>query len=398
MAKKRNWEAIGEIILKIEELGMKYVEGAEHFNINVRTIYNYNRRIRKKLQESKIIDLRSNENSHSAPSGADQAELSVSPESAEMEADKKKKASGEILPAQLEELILCYRQENPDHGYKRIEDYLKKRYFVVVPRKKIRAVLKSHGLTSRFDSSFDRKSVDKADKGSRRFEAAYPRELYQMDVTYVYISKIPVLYLVLIIDDHSRFCVGCSLCHDQRSGTMIEVLHQAIQRCGKPQKLLTDQGSNFYTWSREQTLFQKYLDDMEIEHIVAAPHSPQTLGKVERLNQTIQKELLHKGKFNSYEQARRSIEDYFHTYNYERVHQGIGGQIPSERFWGIEGETTRIESELKSHFLDFSNGYLVFKNQEHTLSVVCSSKGLQVFLDGRLLSLQGGQSKENAQN
>jgi transposase InsO family protein len=395
---KKNWKAIGECVLKIEELGMKYVDGAKHFDLDVNDIYNYNRRIRRKLQKNKTIDLRSNEISHPAPEVTDSSELPDVPEATELGADKKKKAAGEILSAELEQLIITYRQENPDHGYKRIEDYLKKRYFVVVPRRKIRAVLKSHGLISRFDSSFDRKSGEVADKGRRRFEAAYPRELYQMDVTYVYISSIPVLYLVLIIDDNSRFCVGCCLCHNQRSGTMVESLHQSIRRYGKPKKLLTDQGSNFYTWSHEQTLFQKYLDDMEIEHIVAAPHSPQTLGKVERLNQTIQKELLHKGKFNSYEQARSSIEDYFHTYNYERVHQGIGGQVPSERFWGIEGETTRIESELKSHFLDFSNGYLVFKNQEHTLSVVCSAKGIQVFLDGRLLTLQGGHGKKNAQH
>jgi len=145
--------------------------------------------------------------------------------------------------------------------------------------------------------------------------------------------------------------------------------------------------SSFYSWSREQTLFGKYLDDMKIEHIVADPHSPQTLGKVERLNQTVQQELLNKGYFSgySYEEACHSISDYFHHYNYARPHQGIAGAFPASRFHGVIGETTRIESGLCEHGLDFSRGYLVFKMFEHTISIVCNSTGLQVFLDGNLL-------------
>ena len=54
------------------------------------------------------------------------------------------------------------------------------------------------------DSSFDREEV--AGKGTRRFEAKFPGDLWQMDVTYVYIQRIPVLYLVVIVDDYSRYC------------------------------------------------------------------------------------------------------------------------------------------------------------------------------------------------
>lgn len=387
MSVKRNWQEIGDYVLKIHELGMKYKEGAEHFGINVKAIYRYNSRLKKSL--SKRIELDSGASVVESDQPGEASSVLVS--DSDNEAAKEEKAKGSILPEQLEEIILNYRRENPGHGYKRIEEYLKKRYFVVIARKKIRKLLKAHGLTSRFDSSFDRRDGEGA-KGSRRFEALYPGELYQMDVTYVYLPDRGMLYLVLIIDDHSRFCVGSRLCHDQRSGTMIEVLHEAISRYGKPKRLLTDQGSNFYTWSHEQTLFQRYLDDMEIEHIVADPHSPQTLGKVERLNQTIQQELLSQRKFSGYEEARVEIAEFFHRYNYERVHQGIGNTVPSDRFWGVAGHSARIESELKSNFLDFSRGYLIFKNPEHCLSVVLSSEGIQVFLDGNLL--QGGKVEE----
>jgi transposase InsO family protein len=253
---------------------------------------------------------------------------------------------------------------------------------VVVSRKNIRKALKLHNLLDH-DSSFDKQAEPK--KGTRRFEADFPCELYQMDITNVYIEGIPVHYLVCIIDDYSRFCVAANLCDNQRSATLIECLHNASLAHGKAKKVLTDQGRGFYTWSMEQTLFQRYLDDNHIEHIVSDPHSPQTIGKVERFHQTIKKELLHKIRFTGIEDAIRKIHDYVRHYNFDRPHQGIGGARPSDRFYGVIGETSRIESELSGNNIDFSKGYLIFKAQDYTVSVVCSSSGLQVLLNGKVL-------------
>jgi transposase InsO family protein/transposase len=410
--KVHNWTKIGEYVSRIEELGMSYVEGADHFGISVSSIYKYNSQIKRKKQEELSSKERRdgirkscsegasplsisegstpverNPNPVSSPSGSGSC-LDVDVKAVENSVSTSAGNAG--LPPGVPELIINYRQEHPAHGYKRIEDYLKNRYFIVVPRKKIRELLKRHGLIGDSDSSFDQSSLAQGDKGTRRFEAPYPRELYQMDITYVYLINKTICYLVVVLDDYSRFCVSCELRRDYRSISMIEVLHRAIERYGKPSKLLTDQGSSFYSWSREQTLFSRYLDDMKIEHIVADPHSPQTLGKVERFHQTIQRELLDKSHFVSYEEARQQIESYMHQYNYDRPHQGIGGTCPASRFQGIIGETSRIESKLCGRGIDFSRGYLVFKMFEHTISIVCNGGGLQVFLNGDLLKRDPG--------
>lgn len=393
--KVKDRSQIGEYVRKIREHGLSYIEGAEQFGINVAEIYRYNSRIKEKRRVGGVeIEGKSEGVENAEPGGMKlkgQAKVRASEENGGeelrdevIESDASSARRYIQLPDGVSELIIDYRRQNPDHGYKRIEEYIKSRYFVVVPRKKIREVLKLHGLTGKSDSSFD-KPVEERIKGIRRFEASYPRELYQMDITYVYLSNNAICYLVIIVDDYSRFCVAGELRQDQRGISMIEVLHRAIERYGKPAKLLTDQGSSFYSWGNEQTLFARYLDDMKIEHIVADPHSPQTLGKVERLNQTVQRELLNKSHFVGYEETRRSIDSYFHQYNYERPHQGIGGSNPASRFHGIIGETSRIESEISGNGLDFSRGYLVFKMYEHTISIVCNACGLQVFLDGNLL-------------
>jgi len=264
VAKKHDRKKVGEIIAKVRELGLSYKDGAKQFGVKPWLLYDYNRKSNRDAKEAE------------APAKAEPAKNKVSEVAA---------ASPVALPGDVGELIRGYRRDHPGHGFKRIQDLLKQKHLVIVTRKQIRKVLKEAGLLEVCDSSFDREQGP--EKGTRRFEAAYPGELWQMDVTYVYICRIPVLYLVVIVDDHSRYCIAAELVRDQRAETLIGVLHNAVTVHGAPRKLLTDQGSGFYSWSREQTRFQEYLDDQKIEHIVAEPHSPQTQGKVERLIQTI---------------------------------------------------------------------------------------------------------------
>jgi transposase InsO family protein len=383
---KINKDKIEEIINKIKENKLSYKDGAKLLGIKVKALYDYNYRKNKRNKKNKQKE-----------SGTNRVKDTTELVKKDTDKEKKKEELSILgvsgIPEELQKIIVEYRKEHQDHGYKRIQDTLKSDHFVVIARKKIREVLKAHGLEKTCDSSFDQRDKT-SKKGARRFEAGYPRDLYQMDVTYVYITGIKVLYLAIIIDDYSRFCVASELRRDQRGTTMIDVLHRAIERYGKPRRLLTDQGSSFYTWSHESTLFQKYLDDMEIEHIVADPHSPETCGKVERLNQTIQRELIQKVRFSSYADAQRGIEEYFHSYNYDRPHQGIDGACPCDRYHGIIGERARIESKLTSKDLDFSKGYIIFKDQDHTISIVGSSKGLQIFMDGKLL--KGEKNDDNS--
>jgi transposase InsO family protein len=361
MAKRKDEKQIPEIIKKIHELGLSYAEGSRRFGIKPSLIYNFNRS--KNGKETSL-------------------QLAGKDGSAKLEKERGKVPAA--LPEEVGELIRKYRRENPSHGFKRIQDLLKQNYLIVVTRKQIRRILKEADLLETCDSSFDKK-VEEPRKGSRRFEAKRPGELWQMDVTYVYIRKIPVLYLVSIIDDFSRFCVAAKLCWDQCADTLIRILHNAISVYGKPDKLLTDQGPAFYSWSLEQTKFQEYLDDQEIEHIVAEPHSPQTEGKIERFFQTIKNELLRKVKFTDFEDAKAQIRSFVESYNIERPHQGIQGKRPSDRFHGVVGEVERAESKLAGPDLDLSRSYAVFKVQDHRVCVISAAGGLEVYLDGKLL-------------
>ena len=378
MGKRIDWNKVDELAEAIKGQGLSLAEGAKEFGIPVRRLYELNRH-KKNVADSSGSEAATDEG---AVREADASHTEIAPnnDGVNIEAERFKRSP---LPEEVQRLIIDYRTENPGAGFKRIEDRLKGEYLVVVGRKQIRHVLKVHGLLEGHDSSFDR--PEEASKGSRRFEAGYAGELYQMDVTYVYLTGIPVLYLVVIVDDYSRFCVGAQLCHDQKGETLIGVLHNCCIRHGNPGKLLTDQGSGFYSWSARQTLFQQYLDEQGIEHIVSDPHSPQTQGKVERLIQTIKRECLTRVRFSSYSEAVQGIADYIRGYNFGRPHQGISSFRPADRFYGVIGERSRIEAELSGKEVDFSKGYCILKVQEHCVSVVSSAEGIVVLLDGKLL-------------
>ncbi len=366
MAKRRDWAKVGEVVEKIRKMGLTYVEGAARFGMDLDVLYDYNRRVNREAQEKAAAGgrekRRGDKKSETKPSGG--------------------------LPEEVKELIQDYRRQNSGHGFKRIVDLLKQKYLVVVTRKQVRKVLKEAGLLQTCDSSFDKEEAEP--KGTRRFEAKRPGEMWQMDVAYVYIQKLPVLYLVVIVDDHSRFCLSAELRPDQRADTLIAVLHDACSAFGTPKKLLTDQGSGFYSWSREETRFQQYLDDHGIEHLVAEPHSPQSQGKVERLIQPIRNELLRKVKFAGFSDAQEQIRSYVHSYNFDRPHQGIHGKRPADRFHGVAREIDVVESALTSRELDLSRGYVVYKVHGRSVTAVNSSGGLQIFLDGKLMKEASG--------
>ncbi len=391
--RKRNWKHIGETVDKIRELGLSYKEGAERFGLKVWELYEYNKRENRLSQDDPVPSDSDRSGEKDAPlivAAAANDESSTETRSTE-EADS---GNGDDcgLPSGVADLIREYRNEHPKDGFKRIEQELKRRHHIAVSRKQIRSVLKASGLLESCDSSFN--GDDKSLKGTRRFEAAYPGELYQMDVSYVYLEGLPTFYLVVLVDDHSRFCLAAELCCDQKGETLIGVLHNGCVAHGYPVKLLTDQGTGFYTWNFGQTRFQRYLDGHRIEHIVCDPHSPQTQGKVERLIQTLKRELLKREHFSTYEDAREGIRKYVHSYNYDRAHQSLEGLCPADRFYGVAGENLRLKATLMSRKIDVSKGFLSFCFHGRTLSVVCCSEGLQVYLDGVLLMEEGNDGSD----
>ena len=71
-----------------------------------------------------------------------------------------------------------------------------------------------------------------------------PNQVWAADITYIPMPS-GYMYLIAIIDLHSRYVVNWSLSNTMDAGWCKEVFEQAITNHGKPEILNTDQGSQF---------------------------------------------------------------------------------------------------------------------------------------------------------
>lgn len=231
--------------------------------------------------------------------------------------------------------VLAEKEENPGYGPSQIRNQLRRRG-MTVSTLTIRQVLEEAG--------YEVKRA-KEKKEWQRFEAGRPLELVQIDIAEFYIHKQRV-YLVLLLDDYSRFLLGFRLIEECNMEEIQGLVDEAISRYGKMECILSDRGFIFHGW-RGINRFEKRLDELDIYHIHTSPHHPETIGKIEAVNKAIQKELLRESEFKNIVEAREKIESWIWRYNYKRVHQGLGGvMVPAERFHGwvkaIDRELSRM--------------------------------------------------------
>jgi transposase InsO family protein len=167
--------------------------------------------------------------------------------------------------------------------------------------------------------------------------------MWQIDIFTFELKRMYRVYLVGIIDDHSRYIVGHGLFRQQTADAVLEVVRGAIGQWGAPRDILSDNGRQFVAW-RGKTKFQKVLRRQGVQHVRSAPHHPMTLGKIERFWRTIWEEFLSDAVFASFADASQRLSHWIAYYNHQRPHQGIGGACPADRFYGIAGD---VEEALK---------------------------------------------------
>ncbi len=229
----------------------------------------------------------------------------------------------EITPEQ-EAVILDVWQSNPEYGPEQVRSQLRRQGKTISIRT-IRKVMQANG--------YQAKQTKEEKAKPQRFEAGRPLELAQMDILELYINKLKV-YLILLIDDFSRFILGFRLLEQTSIDEVISLVREAVDQYGKMEEVLTDRGFVFYSW-RGINRFERYLEQERIDHTHARPHHPQTLGKVEALNRRIQAELFRQRHFSTLTQATSALKEWVEHYNQKRPHQGLGGLlVPAERFYG----------------------------------------------------------------
>jgi hypothetical protein len=171
-------------------------------------------------------------------------------------------------------------------------------------------------------------------------------ELWQMDVMGgVLLADGTECKAITGIDDHSRFCVVAKLVLRATAGPVCEALVEALSRHGVPEQILTEGGKVFtgrLARKPATVAFDRLCLHNGIRHLLTAPYSPTTTGKIERLHKTMRTELLDGRVFASIEAAQAELDAWVVHYNLEREHQGIGDVAPIRRFELVEKTFTEV--------------------------------------------------------
>jgi transposase InsO family protein len=294
--------------------------------------------------------------------------------------------SGSRVPEVTKRAILMLKESHPEWGCQRISDMLVRGPALPASPSAVAKVLHEAGYASaEVPTSPHEPKVTS-------FERAKPNQLWQTDLfTFMLKRQNRRVYLVAFLDDHSRFIVGYGLHASQSTALVLEVWRAAIAGFGAPEEVLTDNGTQYVTW-RGKSAFTRECEKRGIKQIVASPHRPQTLGKIERFWGSLWRECVETAVFTDLGDARQRIGLFIDNYNFQRPHQGIDGLTPADRFFGAAQEVKRILAarvhvnalELARHGVPKSPFYLTGQAGGQPFSV--HAEGERVILtsaDGR---------------
>ncbi len=151
-----------------------------------------------------------------------------------------------------------------------------------------------------------------------------PNQVWCADITYIRMRR-GFLYLVAIMDWHSRKVLSWRLSNTMEADFCVEALKEAIERYGPPEIFNTDQGSQFTSGDWIATLTEagikismdgkgRWIDNRMIE----------------RLWRSLKYECVYLHAFETGSEARAGIGQWLAYYNAERPHSSMGILTPNE--------------------------------------------------------------------
>lgn len=153
-----------------------------------------------------------------------------------------------------------------------------------------------------------------------------PNQVWATDITYI---KLPggMVYLFALIDWHSRFVVGWKLATTMEACHVIEVLHEAVRKYGKPEIVNSDQGSQFTSeiWI---TALESY--GIKVSHDGVGRCIDNI--RIERLWWSIKYEHVHLFMYQTVWELEKGLKEYLEYYNTRRPHQSLKYRTPAHLY------------------------------------------------------------------
>jgi len=220
--------------------------------------------------------------------------------------------------------------KRPFYGSRRIRNWLQDEG-QDVNRKRVQRLMRQMGITA----IYPKRRTSKPGKGHRIYPYLLrelvidrPNQVWATDLTYIPMAK-GFVYLVAIMDWHSRKVLSWRLSNTMDSDFCVDALEEALGRYGRPEIFNTDQGAQFTSEAFTGVLKKAGVD-------ISMDGKGRWVDNVfvERLWRSVKYEEVYLKAYETVAEARAGIGAYLKFYNSERRHQSMNRQTPDQVYMG----------------------------------------------------------------
>jgi transposase InsO family protein len=279
----------------------------------------------------------------------------------------------------IEQLIVNGRKEHPCWGPRKLLKYLENKGYEGLPAASTASsVLKRNGLINPQESA--------KHTPYNRFEREEPNELWQAD----FIGDFQMgngnrCHPLTVIDDCSRYALAIEAKPRQGATEVRETFEKIFKEHGLPEALLTDNALFWAGYGGGICENEVWLMKHDVLPIHGRAYHPQTQGKIERLNRTVNSEGIGQNKPYDLNQAQCSLDSMRQIYNNERPHEALGMEVPVNKY--RDSERTYYEHQKEPEYDTGryvrkvgSKGYISLEGQRYYLSEALSGKYIEIIL------------------
>jgi putative transposase len=228
--------------------------------------------------------------------------------------------------AVLLERIRALKADHPFWGYRRIWAYLRYVDGLVVNRKRIWRIMKAHDLLVK--PNLKLRAKRKAD--TRKPRPTRPNAWWGIDMTKVMIEGFGWVYVVVVLDWHSKKVVGHYAGLQARAWHWLVALNRAANRqfpggiAGQGVNLMADNGCQ-----PTSLAFMRACAAMGIKQAFTSYNNPKGNADTERFLRTLKEELVWLCEWTSPGIFFTALDRWLASYNSSYLHSALGYRAPN---------------------------------------------------------------------
>lgn len=221
--------------------------------------------------------------------------------------------------------------KTPFYGSRRMTVWLTQQGFAV-NRKRVQRLMRLMDI----EAIYPRPRTTETASEHRKFPyllrdrvVSQPNEVWAADITYIPMSS-GYMYLVAIIDWHSRYVLAWRLSNSLESSFCLEVLNEALSQT-RPEIFNTDQGVQFTS-----RMFTGRLEAAGVSISMDGKGRALDNVFVERLWWSVKYEHVYLHDHSTVRSLHQGLEKYLAYFNRERPHQSLKYHTPWDVYRGVQ--------------------------------------------------------------